>query len=142
MAAPVAYERGSQAVILNLNAGSTAGGANDVSGTAAPTAAAVFSIVPVVSRGQLPPYSAFQVDLGGGTATSAKFNIYGSLDGVNFYVIGTLTIASGTVGAIFTPGAGETTSPIGFPAPVKFLTAGWVSGTIVGGTGIKVSFAM
>jgi|SRR5581483_1876799 len=138
--AAVAYERGSQAFILqNIT---TAGGGNDVSGTTAPANAKVYSIVPTVARGQLPTYSAFQVDLGGGTATSIKINIYGSLDGVNFYVIGTLTITSGTVGAIFTPGAGETTSPIGFPASVKYLTAGWVSGTLAGGTGLSISFAM
>lgn len=136
----VAYERGSQAPILSGM--TTAGGGNDVSGTTAPANAKVYSIVPVVSRGQIPPYAAFQVDLGGGTATSAKFNIYGSLDGTNFYVIGTLTISSGAVGAIFTPGAGETTTPIAFPAPVKYLTAGWVSGTVAGGTGVSISFAM
>lgn len=122
--AATAYERGTQAVIINaiaVNQGAfTAGGAP-------PATSAIFGLPPTVSRGQLPFKIAIQVDTVGATAGLAV-SILGSLDGVHFYalpVIGTPSATGGFIVAVD-------------PAVVRFISAQITAGTF---TSCTVSMA-
>lgn len=130
-----AYERGTQATLLTATA---SGGANAQVGTAAPTAAAVFGIVPTVARAQQPTYIGVQVDVVSGSITALEVDLLGSYDGINFYVIGKVTGL--TAGTIFTAGVGVSTS-INFPVPLRYISAAIPSGTITAGQ-VKVSFVI
>lgn len=113
--APVgtAYERGSQALLI---AAATA--VVTQVGQAAPVGALIFSLPPVVSRGQLPSYISVQVD--GNLAVGDIVNLLGSLDGVNFYVIASATAGAGPTGLVTAKG-GIFDTPL--VAVVRFVTA-------------------
>lgn len=128
-----AYERGTQAVIFASAAAS--GGGNAQIGQAAPANAAIFALPPTVARGQQPTYIAVQIDFTG-TVTATEVDLLGSLDGVNFYIIG--KFSGLTAGGIFTSGAGETAT-IDFPVPLRYISAAIPSGTF---TTCKVSFVV
>lgn len=85
-----AYERTSQAFIFNqVSATQTQ------TGTAAPSGANIYGMTGVVSRGQLPYNLALQIDVSGGTLSALTVNLLGSLDGVNFYSLGSENSATG-----------------------------------------------
>lgn len=118
------YERGTQAFILT-GASST----NAQSGTAAPAGSNVFALAPSRANDQLPDKISVQVDIASGTASGWDVQLYGSLDGVNFYAIGS-AISGTTAGSI------TTTSVIA----VRYITA---SITTLTGTSpaLNVSFS-
>lgn len=89
------YDRGSQAFIIT---GATTNVAQV--GSAKPVAATAYGIVGALSRTLQPPNLGLQIDVGGtGALTSGTVNVLGSLDGVNFDVIGTVVIAAGKLAA-------------------------------------------
>lgn len=92
--AATAYERGSQAFLI-----SAASGVVTQTGRAAPAAAKVFGVTPTVSRGQLPTSVAVQIDINGtGSIAGGSAQLLGSLDGINFYPIGSAISFSGAAG--------------------------------------------
>ena len=117
-----AYERGSQAILINAAAANTGA---FVAGSTPPAASAIVALPPTVSRGQLPFKLAVQVDFTG-TVTSTEVDLLGSLDGVHFYVIGKATAL--VAGAIFAVD----------PAVVRFVAAAIPSGSF---TSCTVSFS-
>lgn len=119
--AQVTYDRGSQAFIFPLSA--TNANQQQVL-QAAPTGATVFAMIPTVSRGQNPYQLAIQVRTSG-TVTGLSVQMLGSLDGVNFFSLGS---------AITTPGISSLPN-----FPVRFITA--AIATFTGGGSVEVSFA-
>jgi hypothetical protein len=115
------YDRGTQAPILTA-----VSGANAPVNNAAPAGSIVYAIPPSVPFEQTPPTFTFQIDASAG-ATLYQFTAYGSLDGVNFYSLGTL----GTAG---TPGLFTLVDK-----KVRFLTAALTT-AVTGGTA-SCSFA-
>ena len=88
------YERGAQAFIL------TAATATNVqTGTAAPSGSNIFGIAPSRANDQLSDKISVQVDIASGTPSAWKVQVLGSLDGVNFYQIGS-DISGTTAGSL------------------------------------------
>lgn len=93
-----AYERTTQSFFFNAVT------ANQPQvGQGAPAAAKQYAMVGVVSRGQLPYNLVVQVDISGSGALAAgnTITLLGSLDGVNYYSIGSIVIPAGATGGIF-----------------------------------------
>jgi len=111
----VAYDRGSQAYFLQ-----SVSAANPQVGTAAPAGSIVYAIPPAVAFEQEVPTYTIQVDASGG-ATLYQFTLYGSLDNVNFYSLG-------TIGSAGTPGLYTFVDK-----KVKYLTAALTT-AVTGGT--------
>jgi hypothetical protein len=118
----VTYDRGSQAIILQA-----VSAANPQVGTAAPVGSVVFALPAAVSHEQTPPTYTFQVDAASGTPTLYQFTAYGSIDGVNFYSLG-------TIGGAGTPGLSAFVDK-----KVRYLTAALT--TAASGGTVTCSFA-
>jgi|SRR5271166_2318595 len=117
-----AYDRSQQAYFLqNVTA------ANPQVGTAAPVGSIVYALPPGVAFEQLPPTITCQVDATTGS-TLYQFTLYGSLDNVNFYSLG-------TIGAAGTPGLVQFVDK-----KVRYLTAALTTAS-TGGTGVSCSFS-
>lgn len=94
-----AYERTTQALIFNQVAANQA-----QAGTAAPVNAKIYGMVGTLSRGQLPYTITLQIDVGGtgNINTGLVVTLLGSLDGTNFYSLGTVTLGATPLGFIQT----------------------------------------
>lgn len=121
------YDRGSQAPIIT-------GATTTVLqvGTAQPLGANAYGLPAVIQRGQMNPNYAVQIDInlasGTGAFSALVVNILGSLDGINYYIIYTITTATG--GIFFAAGAGQvrylsasiTTATVGSGAPTATIS--------------------
>lgn len=116
------YERTTQSFIFNqVTANQTQ------TGTAAPANANIYGMLGTISRGQLPYNVDIQVDIGGTGALGAGplvVTLLGSLDGTNFYALGTISLAAGVLGFL------QTFSGL----MARYLTASISGYTAAGGT--------
>lgn len=120
------YERSTQAIIINQSTTTVP----QASPPAAPAGVKIYGMAPTVARGQLPFQIFLQVDVGGsGSLSALSVDLLGSLDGVNFYKLGTV---SAPAGGIF-PFSGIS---------ARYLTADISTMTVASGTPtVTVSFA-
>jgi hypothetical protein len=88
------YERTTQAIIFNQVTANQA-----QVGTAAPAGAKVYGMAGVVARGQLPYNLVMQCDVGGTGSLNAGLTVtlLGSLDGLNFYSLGSFQASAGAI---------------------------------------------
>jgi hypothetical protein len=123
----VAYERTTQSFFFNVGTATApvyqVSGNQAQVGQGAPANAIIYGMVGVVARGQLPYNLVVQVDVSGGTlAAGLTLTLLGSLDGVNFYPLG--SEGSVSAGGIF-PFAGIL---------ARYITAALTGFTVATGT--------
>jgi|SRR5581483_9741838 len=112
-----AYERGTQKILID-----SATGTVTQSGKAAPAAAQIIGVPPIIARGTIPSNWAVQIDVGGtGSFSALTVNLLGSLDGVNFYVVATFNAATGGLNFVSLE-------------PMRYISASITTATVASGT--------